>query len=51
MTTWWWIRHGPTHEKCFVGWRDVPADLSNTAQISRLNAHLPDDALLGVFRI
>ena len=46
MTTWWWIRHGPTHEKCFVGWRDVPADLSNTAQISRLNTHLPDNALL-----
>jgi len=46
MTTWWWIRHGPTHEKCFVGWRDVPADLSDTAQITRLNAHLPADALL-----
>jgi len=46
MTTWWWIRHGPTHEKTFVGWRDVPADLSNAAQIDRLNAHLPDDALL-----
>lgn len=46
MTTWWWIRHGPTHEKSFVGWRDVPADLSDVAQIARLNAHLPDDALL-----
>lgn len=46
MTTWWWIRHGPTHEKRFVGWRDVPADLSDTAQIARLNAYLPDDALL-----
>ena len=46
MTTWWWIRHGPTHEKSFVGWRDVPADLSDTAQIARLDAHLPDDALL-----
>lgn len=46
MTTWWWIRHGPTHENSFVGWRDVPADLSDTAQIARLNAHLPDDALL-----
>lgn len=46
MTTWWWVRHGPTHEKTFVGWRDVPADLSDVAQIARLNAHLPDDALL-----
>jgi len=40
------VRHGPTHEKTFVGWRDVPADLSDTAQIARLSAHLPDDALL-----
>lgn len=46
MISWWWVRHGPTHEKAFVGWRDVPADLSDTAQIERLNAHLPDDALL-----
>jgi broad specificity phosphatase PhoE len=46
MTTWHWIRHGPTHEKTFVGWRDVPADLSDTAQIARLSAHLPDTALL-----
>jgi len=46
MTTWWWIRHGPTHENSFVGWRDVPADLSDKAQIARLDAHLPDDALL-----
>ncbi|PIE15383.1 MAG: histidine phosphatase family protein [Rhodobacterales bacterium] len=46
MTVWWWIRHGPTHEKTFVGWRDVPADLSDTAQIARLDAYLPKDALL-----
>ncbi len=46
MTTWWWVRHGPTHEKNFVGWRDVPADLSDTDQIARLNAHLPDNAIL-----
>ena len=46
MTTWWWVRHGPTHEKAFVGWRDVPADLSDATQIARLNAHLPDNALL-----
>lgn len=46
MTTWHWVRHGPTHEKTFVGWRDVPADLSGTAQIARLSAYLPRDALL-----
>mgnify|MGYP001952568708 CR=1 FL=1 len=46
MTVWHWVRHGPTHEKTFVGWRDVPADLSDEAQLARLNAHLPMDALL-----
>ncbi|MGC1497100.1 MAG: histidine phosphatase family protein [Sulfitobacter sp.] len=46
MTTWHWVRHGPTHEKAFVGWRDVPADLSDVAQIARLNTHLPSAALL-----
>ncbi|MFK7837671.1 MAG: histidine phosphatase family protein [Sulfitobacter sp.] len=46
MTTWHWVRHGPTHEKTFVGWRDVPADLSDTARIARLHAHLPDEAVL-----
>lgn len=46
MTTWHWVRHGPTHEKTFVGWRDVPADLSDTALIARISAALPDPALL-----
>jgi broad specificity phosphatase PhoE len=46
MTTWHWVRHGPTHQKTFVGWRDVPADLSDTAQIARLDAHLPSEALI-----
>jgi broad specificity phosphatase PhoE len=46
MTVWHWVRHGPTHEKTFVGWRDVPADLSDTAQIARLQNHLPDTALV-----
>lgn len=46
MTTWHWVRHGPTHEKSFVGWRDVPADLSDKAHIARVRAHLPDTALL-----
>ena len=40
----WWVRHGPTHEKTFVGWRDVPADLSFRAKLARLNAALPEGA-------
>jgi broad specificity phosphatase PhoE len=46
MTVWHWVRHGPTHEKAFVGWRDVPADLSDGALIARLDALLPRPALL-----
>ncbi len=46
ITTLHWVRHGPTHEKTFVGWRDVPADLSDTAQIARLNRALPDAAIV-----
>ena len=44
MTRFWWVRHGPTHEKAFVGWRDVPADLSDQPTIDRLNAYLPAEA-------
>jgi len=29
-----------------VGWTDLPADLSDHAQIARLQAHLPEDALV-----
>jgi alpha-ribazole phosphatase len=46
MTRFWWVRHGPTHEKNFVGWRDVPADLSDHPRIARLSAHLPIGAHL-----
>lgn len=46
MTRLWWVRHGPTHQKAFTGWRDVPADLSDRAALDRLHAFLPDDALL-----
>lgn len=46
VTRLWWVRHGPTHEKTMVGWRDLPADLSDHETIARLNAHLPQDALL-----
>lgn len=40
----WLVRHGPTHEKAFVGWRDVPADLSDTAHVARVAGYLPQDA-------
>jgi alpha-ribazole phosphatase len=41
VTRLWLVRHGPTHEKAFTGWRDVPADLSDSAAIARLSAALP----------
>lgn len=46
MTVFHWVRHAPTHQKAFVGWRDVSADVSDTDQIARLQAHLPQDALV-----
>ena len=44
MTRFWLVRHGPTHAKSMIGWTDLPADLSDTAALARLNAHLPPDA-------
>lgn len=44
MTRLFWVRHGPTHAKTMVGWSDLPADLSDTARLGRLAAHLPDGA-------
>lgn len=41
MKTLWWVRHGPTNLKTMVGWSDVPADLSDSAAIARLDAFLP----------
>lgn len=46
MTQFHFVRHGPTHAKGMVGWTDLPADLSATDQIARLDAHLPQDALV-----
>lgn len=46
MTRWWWVRHGPTHQKAFTGWRDVPADLSDVARLDRLTKYLPAQAKL-----
>lgn len=37
----WWLRHGPTHQRVMCGWRDVPADLSDSAALDRLRAYLP----------
>ncbi|MEX0970585.1 MAG: histidine phosphatase family protein [Paracoccaceae bacterium] len=42
----WLVRHGPTHSKEPVGWRDLPADLSDSAAIARLRAALPEGAPL-----
>ncbi len=46
MTRFWLVRHGPTHEKAFTGWRDVPADLSDAAAVERLADYLPPDAVV-----
>jgi alpha-ribazole phosphatase len=46
MSRFFWVRHGPTHAKAMVGWTDLPADLSDTAQLARLAAYLPKDALV-----
>lgn len=39
-----WVRHGPTHEKTFVGHRDVAADLTDIAQITRVAGYIPPNA-------
>ena len=46
MSRVFWVRHGPTHAKAMVGWSDLPADLSDTAQLARLSEHLPADAVV-----
>ena len=46
MTLLFLVRHGPTHAKSMVGWSDLPADLSDTAALDRLSAHLPDEAVV-----
>lgn len=43
-TSYWFVRHGPTHATGFCGHRDLPADLSDIAQIGRLKKFLPQDA-------
>ena len=46
MTRFWLVRHGPTHQKTFTGWRDVPADLSDTAALKRLSDYLPQNGIV-----
>lgn len=46
MSRLWWVRHAPTHERAFTGWRDVPADLSDAGALARLRAMLPEGAVL-----
>ncbi len=46
MTTWWCVRHGPTHVKTMYGWTDLPADLSDTAALERLSGYLPADGIV-----
>ena len=46
MSRIFWVRHGPTHATGMVGWSDLPADLSDTARLTRLATSLPDDALV-----
>lgn len=43
-TSYWFVRHGPTHASGFCGHRDIPADLSDAGKISRLKAFLPHAA-------
>ncbi|MEO0344278.1 MAG: histidine phosphatase family protein [Pseudomonadota bacterium] len=39
------LRHGPTHAKTMVGWTDLPADLSDTALLRRVDDAIPKDAI------
>ena len=46
MTRLHMVRHGPTHARSFVGWSDLPADLSDTVKLERLSNHLPEEAVV-----
>lgn len=46
MTHIYLVRHGPTHAKSMIGWSDLPADLSDTDALARLDAYLPNDAVV-----
>ncbi len=44
MSLWYWVRHGPTHADTLVGWRDIAADLTDTAALRNLRRFLPERA-------
>jgi len=46
MSALYLVRHGPTHAKGMVGWTDLPADLSDADAIARVDAFLPQDAIV-----
>ncbi|NOX41703.1 MAG: histidine phosphatase family protein [Alphaproteobacteria bacterium] len=46
MSVIWWVRHGPTHARGFVGHTDIAADLTNLDTLDRLTKTLPNNALL-----
>jgi alpha-ribazole phosphatase len=46
MTRFHFVRHGPTHARTMVGWSDLPADLSDSAALSRLSSFLPDAVVI-----
>ncbi|MEO1562295.1 MAG: histidine phosphatase family protein [Pseudomonadota bacterium] len=37
------LRHGPTHAKRAIGWTDLPADLSDTARLQRIDQAIPQN--------
>lgn len=45
-TTIWMVRHGPTNLTSANGWTDVPADLSDKAQVARTAAMIPHEAVV-----
>ena len=46
MTRLWLVRHGPTHARVLLGRTDLPADLSDRAALDRLDAALPQAAIV-----
>lgn len=45
-TTFWLVRHGPTHSNAANGWTDIAVDLSDHAQVARTSKMIPKDAIL-----
>ncbi len=45
-TTFWLVRHGPTHSTAANGWTDIAADLSDHGQVARTSAMIPEGAIV-----